>query len=117
MQRCFQPSRLRVIVLTSLLSCIVGCATINDLAPPIDAQTLSLAQSMGYATERVEHGRTLYITACVQCHSPEAVTRYSWERWSRIIPKMIDRSDLHAEDRQALTAYIKVTLHNRAKSG
>jgi mono/diheme cytochrome c family protein len=110
MARYSQPSLFRAFALAALASFAVGCATINDLAPPVTADSLSVAQGMGFDPESIELGRTLYITACVKCHSPEAVTKYSSERWDEIIPRMAEQTELNDSDTEALTAYIRTTL-------
>ena len=106
-----------ILAITALSALISGCATLQDLAPPLDERSLARAQSMGYAADRVERGRELYLSACVRCHSPEAVTGYSWDRWSEIIPRMAARARLDLAEVESLTAYIRVTLERDDATG
>ncbi len=89
---------------------VLSCATIKDLAPPLDAPTLQLAASQGLAPERPSRGRELYITTCARCHRPEPVVRYGVEQWQKILPRMFARSKLGADEAEAVEAYVMLTL-------
>lgn len=100
-----------------LATLIVGaCASIEQLAPPVDeAMLAAMAPSEGVAAGRIEHGRTIYVTKCARCHSPERVTNYSLERWDEILPRMAHEASLPKEDEAAVQLYIKAVI--RAQSG
>lgn len=101
--------RLAILLLFSLL--ILSCATIEELAPPVDEAAVNLAISSGVDPILAARGRTIYITSCVRCHSPEPVARYNLVYWQDdILPDMAERSKLSEADTQALEAYIKLTL-------
>ena len=103
----------RTITLALLLfsSLILSCATIEDLAPLVDEAAVNLAISSGVDPSLAARGRTIYITSCVRCHSPEPVVRYDLVYWQiKILPDMAERSKLSETDTQALEAYIKLTL-------
>lgn len=90
---------------------ILSCATIEELAPLVDEAAMNLAISSGIDSSMAAQGRTIYVTACVRCHSPEAVVRYDLVRWqTKILPDMYERTKLNEADRQALEAYIKLIL-------
>ena len=94
-----------------VMTAVGGNRTLAAKTLGIDRKTLyRKLKSMGYDAQSVTQGRTLYVTECVRCHSPEAVTRYSWKRWGEIIPRMAERSDLSDSETQALSAYIRTTL-------
>jgi len=98
-----------IILLFSLL--IVSCATIEELAPPVDEVAVSMALSSGVDPDFAAFGRTIYITSCARCHSPEPVVRYDLSYWQNdILPDMAERSKINEEDTQALEAYIKLVL-------
>lgn len=103
----------RTIILALLLfsSLILSCATIEELAPLVDEAAVNLAISSGVDPSMAARGRTIYITSCVRCHSPEPVAGYDLVYWQTdILPKMAKRSKLSETDTQALEAYIKLTL-------
>lgn len=103
---------LRIGALIGLSVTAVGCVSTMDMAPLVTDRTLALAQSMGYSSEHLEQGREVYLGACVRCHSPESVTRYSLERWEEIIPRMAARANLEESETVSLTAYIR-TMHEQ----
>lgn len=88
----------------------IGCATIDDLAPPVDATILQLAAAQEIDADRLSQGRALYITACARCHRPEPVVRYAPQRWREILPRMFTRAKLGPDDAEAVEAYVQLTL-------
>ncbi len=101
-------SILAVVLVASFV--IVGCATIEDLAPPVDATVLQLAAAHEIDADRLSQGRALYITACARCHRPEPVARYTREHWRRILPHMSARARFGADEAEAVEAYVQLTL-------
>lgn len=89
---------------------VVGCATIEDLAPPVDATVLQLAAAHEIDADRLSQGRVLYITACARCHRPEPVVRYAPQRWREILPRMFARTRLGPDEAEAVEAYLRLTL-------
>ncbi len=107
--KIINQSRTAIILLMSLL--ILSCETIDELAPPVNEAVVNLAISRNIDPTLAARGRTIYITLCVHCHSPEPVTRYDLVRWQTdILPDMTVRTKLSEADAQALEAYIKLTL-------
>ncbi|MHC4909868.1 MAG: hypothetical protein ACYTF9_09140 [Planctomycetota bacterium] len=86
---------------------ISGCATTADLAPPVDQAMLDFAASHALDATVLETGRLLYVTACVRCHSPEAVTRYSLAEWASILPRMADEAALSPAQEAAVMNYVR----------
>ena len=101
-------SILAVVLVASFV--IVGCATIEDLAPPVDATVLQLAAAHEIDADRLSQGRALYITACARCHRPEPVVRYAPQRWHQILPRMFARARLGPDEAEAVEAYVQLTL-------
>ncbi len=89
---------------------VVGCATIDDLAPPVDATILQLAAAHEIDAHRLSQGRALYITACARCHRPEPVVRYTPQRWREILPRMSARARFGSDEAEAVEAYVRLTL-------
>ena len=61
---------------------LVGCVSIEKAAPPV---ATFAEQPSGAKRMQLEQGRTIYITKCAKCHSPEPVKRYSATRWEDIL--------------------------------
>ena len=108
-RKIIRQSRLTILLLFSLF--ILSCATIEELAPPVNETATNLAISTGIDPNQAARGRTIYITSCVRCHSPEPVVRYDLVRWQTdILPDMAERTKLNESDTQALEAYITLIL-------
>ncbi len=99
---------LAVVLVVSVV--VIGCATIDDLAPPVDATILQLAAAHEIDADRLSQGRALYITACARCHRPEPVVRYAPQRWREILPRMFARAKLGPDEAEAVEAYVQLTL-------
>ncbi len=113
MQQCVRhfPVR-RWILAVVLVVClvVVGCATIEDLAPPVDATVLQMAAAHEIDADRLSQGRVLYITACARCHRPAPVVRYAAQRWREILPRMSARARFSPDETEAVEAYVRLTL-------
>lgn len=93
-----------------MTSVVVGCATIDQLAPPVDEIMRSTAEFDDQTLAMLADGRHLYITNCARCHSPEAVTSYTNEQWTKILPRMTEKAGLSVRERLAVTEYVKAAL-------
>ncbi|MHC5003273.1 MAG: hypothetical protein ACYTJ0_09125 [Planctomycetota bacterium] len=99
-----------------LAACLViGCATIEQIAPPVDEAMLAAAGAEPDPLSMLRHGRELYITKCARCHSPEPVTAYSRAQWNEILPRMSDETGLSLDERRALEAYIRAVLTSHGR--
>ncbi len=94
----------------AMVAAIHGCATLDQLAPPVGPPILELAASRGVESASVVRGREIYVTNCVRCHSPEPVDRYTADHWKEILPRMSDRAGLEPQDAEAVEAYVLLTL-------
>ena len=94
----------------ALLLTIIGCATIEQIAPPIDINAVSLGTFDDATLRQAQRGRRIYITNCIKCHSPEPVARYTRVEWDEILPRMAEESKLPPEKIADIAAYIRLTL-------
>ena len=108
--------RIRTAGALAALVTVIGCATINELAPPVGELTLREGQTMGVLPANLERGRTIYITKCVQCHTPEPVTGYSEPQWRKTLPRMSHEAMLTAQETSDVRDYVMVTLRAMAGS-
>lgn len=104
-------SAMRTISAAAVAALVVfGCVTIDEMAPPITPSMQTIAEREGYSVRQLEHGRQLYLTDCVKCHSPEPVTRYTLAEWHEIMPRMARDSNFSPEQEAAVTAYVRFIL-------
>ncbi len=101
-----------------LTSMVVGCAMIDELAPPVDEVMLRRSDLHDQSRAVLQGGRDLYITRCARCHSPEAVTAYTREQWSSILPRMAEKARLSVEEQLVVKEYVMavLTVHDRLPS-
>src|SRR5436190_11966649 len=84
-----------------------GCASLEQAAPPVE--TIAL-QSSATKRAQLEQGRTIYITKCAKCHSPEPVRKYSASRWEGILKEMLEETKLDEPAASAVRAYVYAAL-------
>ena len=108
--------RFRAAVTLATLLVVIGCATIEELAPPVGALALREGEAMGVPAENLERGRTIYITNCARCHSPEPITGYSEAQWRETLPRMSHEAMLTAQETDDVRDYVMVTLRAMANS-
>lgn len=106
MKRTPRPSRVLPLIAAAALA---GCVSVEKAAPPV--ATLA-AQPSGAKRAQLEQGRTIYITKCAKCHSPEPVKRYSATRWDAILNEMTDETKLDPTESAAVRAYVFAVLEN-----
>ena len=108
--------QIRTATTLAALATVIGCATIDELAPPVGALALREGEAMGVTGENLERGRTIYITNCARCHSPEPVAGYSEAQWRETLPRMSHEAMLTAEEASDVRNYVMVTLRSAAGS-
>ncbi len=64
---------------------------------------------------RLERGRTIYITTCTRCHSPEPIAGYTLAEWRQTLPRMSEKSKLSAQEAADLRDYVTITLRAMAR--
>ena len=93
---------------TAALLLLAGCALTTKSDPNIPRVTPALIAAGGSGSTKtlLEHGRETYVGACAACHAPEPVGKYAMPRWREIVADMADRTELPAEARAAVLAYL-----------
>jgi len=97
---------LRFFLVVVLGSTVVGCMSLEQMAPSVGPQFESLAIKRDIPMAFLESGRQVYLVDCSRCHSIEPIHRYSTTRWQDIIPRMAHKSKLDHSKSAALRAYI-----------
>jgi hypothetical protein len=90
-----------------VLLLLAGCETSN-YAPQVTSQ-VSKAQSRtkrDVDLAQLEHGRTLFVHRCIECHTLPPIWKYSREDWPQIVNDMSHRASLKPAEREAVIAYI-----------
>ncbi len=103
------PSQVRLTIVSACLWAVSGCATTDQLAPPVDERTVALGDDDGLDRETLVRGREVYLTRCTHCHSPEPIDLYPLEEWPSILDRMVAQSRLSAREQTDLRAYVTTT--------
>lgn len=108
------------VILAAGLACLgigaTGCMSLNRLAPPVTPAIV--AADAGNASEAtLAQGRSIYVTRCVACHTPEAVDAHTPAEWDRILPRMSKEAKLTSEQHDAVRAYILAARASLASRG
>ncbi len=85
---------------------VVGCLSIEQMAPSVGPQFESVAIKRDTSMALLESGRQVYLVDCSRCHSVEPIRRYTMTKWQDIIPRMAQKSKLSDSKSAALRAYI-----------
>jgi mono/diheme cytochrome c family protein len=93
---------LRVIGLFAAIA-LAGCGSLEPIAPQV---TPALAASARVDIGVLEHGRLIYTTRCVACHTSERVGRYSRREWMGILERMSVEARLNDAQDRAVRAYV-----------
>ena len=86
---------------------LTGCLSMDVAVPPVAAL---VPDADGARRTELERGRTIYLTDCARCHSPEPVRRYSPTRWAEILEEMLGETRIDGPGSAALRAYITTVL-------
>lgn len=83
-----------------------GCMSTDEMAPPVHAEMVRVAERRGYEHAALNRGRAIYLTDCSKCHSIEPIDRYSERKWKELGPDMADESKLTKAELDDLMAYL-----------
>ena len=110
MNRIFNCARFSVsvfdvkkLLLISLM--LVGCETAN-YAPVVNNGMVAASHRRDVDLARLDHGRTLFVHRCIECHTLPAIWKYSRDDWPKIVSDMSHRASLKPSEREAVIAYI-----------
>ena len=91
----------------------VGCETAN-YAPVANKEMVAVSHrrdvdpstSPKTSLAQLEHGRSLFVGRCIECHTLPPLWKYSREDWPKIVNDMSHRASLKPTERDAIVAYI-----------
>ncbi len=91
------------ILLVGCVAMIVGCGSIEPIAPAVTPAMAALAKT---DIGELELGRLIYTTRCTACHNAEPVNRYTRTEWMGILPRMAEVTKLNDAQDRAVRAYV-----------
>lgn len=75
---------------------------ISDVPNP----TPEMAAASGHSLEKIQHGHSVYILQCAQCHGYMKPQDFFDDEWEDTLPDMIGHAGLSSSDEQAVLAYV-----------
>lgn len=103
------------VFVTVMLLSLVGCLSLEEMAPSVDQQVLAVAGGADVAS--LERGRRIYLGKCIKCHSVVPIGEYSLAEWNEIIPDMSEETNLSADEQVDLRAYILAAHEMLSRQG
>lgn len=86
---------------------VTGCAT--NSAPPI----VTSPPANDSDVLQLQHGRSLFVSRCIECHTLPDPHRYPREAWPLLVDKMSKRADLKPAERDAIVAYVEAASRRK----
>jgi hypothetical protein len=98
---------MRLSILAAFFICIfLGCETANYAPPVTPAMPRSTTKRRDVDLATLNHGRTLFVHRCIECHTLPPIWKYSREDWPKIVNDMSHRASLKPAEREAIVAYV-----------
>jgi mono/diheme cytochrome c family protein len=90
---------------------LVGCS--SSTPPEVTPEMVRAGTSGSRTFVQLQHGRTLFASRCIECHTLPAIAMHTQSEWPRLVNLMADRANLKPDERDTVLAYI---LAARAQS-
>jgi len=84
----------------------IGCAEFAP-PPPVSPALVANASREHANPQTLSHGRSLFVSRCLECHTLPSVAKHSPEQWPHLVSRMSDRANLSEAERNAITAYLR----------
>jgi hypothetical protein len=85
---------------------IIGCSQ----------KTTSISEPLRKESEipigEVSEGNSLYQAHCGTCHKLPVVSKYSAEKWKKVLPPMVKEAKLDANQERKITAFVNWKLQH-----
>ena len=94
------------VALASIAAIFLGCQSLNNYPPPVTPNMAKAGKTSGVTLAKLDQGRKLFASRCIECHVLPAVSQYPAEKWPRIVNWMGDRASLKPDQREAVIAYV-----------
>jgi mono/diheme cytochrome c family protein len=96
-----------LLLLLLLMLTLPGCALNQFTPPPVSLALVANARRDRADSQTLSHGRSLFVSRCLECHTLPAVAKHSPDNWPHLVSRMADRANLNASEQGAVTAYLR----------
>ena len=95
---------------------LVSCqSNFNNVPPPVTQNMTKHGGNLA-TVERLDEGRRLFASRCIECHVLPPISKYTADRWPRIVHWMGPRASLKPAEHEAILAYILAVRKNKDES-
>jgi len=95
-----------LIFLGAIVCLLVSCET-TSLAPPHVTPQMAKTGRGQVDMATLEHGRKLFVSRCIECHTLPPVASRTAEKWPHTVDRMAKRASLKPAERDAMVAYLQ----------
>jgi len=96
-----------LLLLLILMLALPGCALDKFTPPTVSPELIANARRDRADPQALSHGRSLFVSRCLECHTLPSVTKHSPDQWPHLVTRMSGRANLSASERDAITAYLR----------
>jgi mono/diheme cytochrome c family protein len=93
--------------LVILLLILSGCALDRFTPPPVSSELMAHARSDRADAQTLSHGRALFVSRCLECHTLPSAAKHSPGEWPHLVSRMAARANLSASEETAITTYLR----------
>jgi mono/diheme cytochrome c family protein len=111
--RCRLMPMVGLLLLLILMLALPGCALDKFTPPPVSPELIAHARSDRADAQTLSHGRALFVSRCLECHTLPSVTKHSPNDWPHFVSRMSGRARLTASERDAIIAYLRAASATR----
>jgi mono/diheme cytochrome c family protein len=90
-----------------LVLTLPGCALERFTPPPVSPELMAHARSDRADAQILSHGRALFVSRCLECHTLPSAAKHSPGEWPHLVSRMAARANLSASEETAITAYLR----------
>ena len=95
-----------LISVCAIVCLLIGCESTNFAPPPVTPQMAKTGgRQVSLAT--LEHGRKLFVSRCIECHTLPPVSSRSAVKWPSAVDRMAARASLKPAERDAMVDYLQ----------
>src|SRR5438067_1970148 len=93
----------KTIIITILALVVFACHRKTVASVPSENET---TKPNAARSAMIAQGKTVYIAKCGRCHGLKNTAKYTPERWTTILQKMIPKAKLDESEAEQVTAYV-----------
>jgi mono/diheme cytochrome c family protein len=83
---------------------LAGCS--GTVLPPVTPDMARTGAASPGRLAKLERGRTLYASRCIECHTLPAIKAHTDSEWPHLVGWMAKRASLKEDEQEAVIAYI-----------